>query len=211
MPPGFRALVQSEETALILNGKIERSSADQTQVVLVLADLQAGNFTRHPAFPIFMARLVESVRELALAPQLKTGQALQMLNADGLLAARFIPPPGAEGETQALEFRSNWPGHWPPVSDDTLQPGLYGLEVQDLSGQVHNYQVGVNAGDAGESDVRRQAWITEFQSQAAGQAQSGQGGNQEPNGDQEQRLDLMPWLLAAALLILLFEAGLAWR
>ena len=79
-------------------------------------------------------------------------------------------------------------------------PGVVNIELEDTSGKKSNVVVGVNAGDTVESDLS-----VEEQTQ---QAKASTVGNNVVKGE---AVDLAPWLLGLAIIVLLLEAKLAWH
>lgn len=190
--PAFTPLLQAGEVPLLLEGRVGEPS--QTRVTVLLADLGQGNFTRHPAFPILIANLVETSRQAPLPPSLKTGDAAPLPAAGSYQSVRITPPGGTE-----VVLEQEWPEAW----QQTLDPGLYRFRLIQVDGEAVDFASGVNAGDPQESDLRVRPWTTAVGNQGGA---SGTG----TEGD-EQPLDLRPWLLGAAILMLLVEATLAWR
>src|SRR5690606_36939132 len=99
---------------------------------------------------------------------------------------------------------SEWPAAW----EGTSEPGLYLFRFLDAQGEATEHVLGVNAGDEVESDLRPREWTSR---PASGSTSVRAGGAPDDAGDDRRRLDLMPWLLAAAILVLIGEAYLAWR
>jgi Ca-activated chloride channel homolog len=194
LPGGFSTLVQAGDTPLLLRGEIPAGASGVSHVLLLLADLSQGNFTRTPAFPILVANIVESASQAPLPASFKTGAA-PPLPALGSYRSIEVTPPGgapAELETSVLAGRM-----------DTLEPGVYRFRLTRPDGEVSAFSAGANAGDAAESDLRARPW---WGSLGGGNGQSGQAA---PPPD--RAIDLRPWLLGAAILALVLEAGLAWR
>jgi hypothetical protein len=209
---GFETLLQAGESPLLLRllsgpaGTGSAAAPRRSAIWVLLADLGRGNFTKHPAFPILMANLVESVRQGSLPPSVQTGEEIP-LPPSGEDGALVVSPP----EAPPAEFNAGWPAAW----DRTLDPGVYHFAVShssasvfqaDAPAQAGSFQFvsGANAGDAEESDLRPRPWIGSL----PGAPGALQGAAEEPD---RRFIDLAPWLLAAALLVLLIEAALAWR
>ena len=173
----------------------DRSGAGITRVAVLLADLSFGNFTKHPAFPILMANLVEFTRQAPAPPGFHTGQAIPLPAAGSYQSIQVIPPGQAP-----LGFAQSWPSQW----EQTLEPGVYRFRFTRANGESAEFAAGAWAGEANELDLRPRAWTS----------QAGTGSGSRPSATEDEaarRLDLRPWLLAAAVLLLLGEAYLAWR
>jgi hypothetical protein len=188
LPEGFESLLQADRLSLLARGR-----AGFSQVYLLLPDLRSGNLTRHPTFPVLLANLVQSVGKVTLPTSLPAGEALPLPPPEGYPRLRILPPTG-----EAVTLAANRPAVWP----DTLEPGIYRLDLTDLDGRVHSVAVGVNAGDAIESAIGPQAWT-------AGPAD----GTLTASAPVEtvRTVNLMPWLVGLAVLFLILEARLAWR
>ena len=193
IPAGFVSLLQAEDVPILLQGEIRAAPNERSRVIVLLADLTQGNFTRHPAFPILIANLVEQSRQAPLPPAFQTGDTLP-LPVTGSYETIEITPPGQP----PVAMDQDWPAEW----TDTQSPGLYRFRYIEADGDVSEFATGARAGDAEESDLRARAWV-ENEAAAA---------NASENSDREnQQIDLRPWLLGAAILVLLLEAILAWR
>lgn len=193
LPAGFAPLLQAAGAPLLLEGPAGGPGAGP--VLVLLADLAQGNFTRHPAFPILMANLVELARQAPLPASFQTGQALPLPPAGAYQSIQITPP-----QRPAVALAAPWPPTW----DDTLDPGLYRFRFTRSNGETAEFSAGAQAGSAVESDLRARAWP-----QALAEAGAAPGG--APGRPQARPLDLWPWLLGAALLLWLAEAALAWR
>jgi hypothetical protein len=188
IPEGFSVLLQAGDAPLLLAGG---------QRWVLLADLGQGNFTRHPAFPILMANLVQQVDKQPLPASVKTGQALALPPAGQFQSLRVSAP-----EESPAVFQDNWPTSW----EKTLSPGLYRFTFTSQAGGNTEYLSGVNAGDETESDLRPRAWVNDLPDSI-----SDSGTQNFPEDQNQGWIDLLPWLLASALIVILLEATLAWR
>ena len=117
-----------------------------------------------------------------------------------LLQAPSTPPPPQGG---AVNLGEAWPARW----EQTQEPGLYLFRFTRPGGEVVEIASGANAGDETESDLRLRAWAL------AVSGEGGAGGGLLPAESPEagRQIDLRPWLLAAAILLMLVEATLAWH
>jgi len=190
MPEGFETLVAASDTQgqtvpLLLSGQTRG-----THILLLLADLNSGNLTRHPAFPLLINNIIESVRRAPLPTTLLTGQTLSLPPAGEYHAIHMTLP----GSTQSVDITGT------DLWTQTLQPGAYQLALEDLAGRQITQIVGVNAGDEIESDLAPRDWVLSTST--------------APSVDTvaaAQPFDLLPWLLGLAGLCLFLEAILAWR
>ncbi len=219
IPPGFLPLLEANQTPLLLIGTPGRSglaaspagpqagalpvtgdapaeaALASSRVVVLLADLAFGNFTKHPAFPILMANLVEFARQSPAPPGFHTGEAVPLPAPGSYRAVQVIPPGQAP-----TAFENTWPARW----EDTLEPGVYQFRFIQADGTRAAFAAGAWAGDALESDLRPRSWT--------GQGSLSGSGRRPGSPEQAERdIDLRPWLLGAAIAILLWEAYLAWR
>lgn len=191
-PTWLQPLLMADDTPLIAAGYPENAGKPRF-VIVVLADLSASNFIKHPAFPIFIAGVIQAARTTTMPPTLQTGEAIRLPLLSSLDAIRLIPPNGSP-----VSLNTSWPVEW----TETHLPGLYSVEL--ISGSESDVVVlGANAGSPSESDLRTSAWVRAVRENAPGQPGL-QTKEPEP-------VNLWPLLLAAALLLLLGEARLAWR
>ncbi|MGH2538713.1 MAG: VWA domain-containing protein [Candidatus Promineifilaceae bacterium] len=183
LPPGFEELLRVGERPLLLRGQ-----AGTGQLFVFLADPDAGNLARHPALPVLVAVLIQAAGRSAFPAALPAGQPPALPAGRDYLAAELSGP---DGQRRNLLER---PAEW----RDTLTPGAYQLELVSAGAGAEQLPFGVNAGAAAESDIRSQSW-------PAG------GAAAREETAEAWLLELAPWLLAAATLVLLLEAWLAWR
>jgi Ca-activated chloride channel homolog len=188
LPEGFVPLLQAGERPLLVRGF--RGPSD---IFLFLADLHHGNLTRHPAFPVLVAAWIQSAAESRLPTSLTLGETLPLPDQAKYPSARLTTPQGKE---------LNLAGADPDGRVEFSEPGVYFLDLLDTTGSQEQIAFGVNAGTWIESDIRQKDW-------APGQ---GSGSETTQTSVRAQReVNLMPWLLGAAMLVLILEAVLAWR
>lgn len=187
LPEGFTPLLQADGLPIITLGRQGLS-----RIYLLLMDLDSGNLTRHPAFPILLANILKNANYISLPKNIKSGEKIALPLEDDFPRLMVSKPAG-----EVVEFTSDRPLDW----SDTLEQGVYFFELIDFDGRQNRYAIGVNAGSEVESDIRTQDWISNFDGQIAGTLRT----------DADQTVNLMPWLLAIATLLLLMEAWLAWR
>lgn len=186
LPDVFEPLLQSETAPLLISYQIPGSV-----IYALLADTDSGNLTRHPAFPILIRNLVRSVSALDIPGQVETGALLPLPDAVSYPHIRLTLP-----EVEPINLADERPDTW----TDTLQPGLYTLDLVAADGQEQVVGVGVNAGNLTESAISRGDWPVDREAPIAPEVVSAQ-----------RLLNLMPWLLATAVILLVLEAMVAWR
>lgn len=193
IPEGFTTLLQAGEVPLVLRGTVNGAP-----LWVLLADLGRGNFTKHPAFPILLANYALAGRAALLPPSLPAGAALPIPAAG---TVQVVAPGQVPIEIPAGPGAS-WTG--------TQEPGLYQVIVSGDRGQAAQiYLTGINAGDAEESDLRPRTWT---RVDLVGQDPAASAGTTgERREETRPPVELAPWLLGAALFVLLLEASLAWR
>lgn len=180
------SLLDANGAPLLLSGR-----TDGTRLYVLAADLSAGNLTRHPAFPILIASLVQQTRPSGWPAAIQAGQPLP-LPVDGDLTRLRLALP----DDTAREWNSGFPGRW----SETTRAGLYEIETVNRDGAKTAARVAVNAGNKDESDLRPRSWSLE-----AGPAEA------QVSRQQSDVLSLTPYLLGLALALLALEAWLAWR
>ena len=181
---GFEALASAGSLPLLL-----RDEAPGREVYIFTPMLVGGNFTKHPAFPILLANLVEQARPFAPQPAYPAGEDFE---AGQLLEGQSPELTLPDGDTQKLS---------PNESFVLVEPGLYKLTSTDKYGQPVEAVFGVNQGDLAESDITPRDW------------RIGYIEDLKETAGEEQQIDvaLGPWLLAVAVVFLVLEAWRAWR
>ena len=189
-PPGLEAILTAGRTNLLLHGR-----SGLSELVLLLAETADENgtptaFARHPAFPVLIANIAAAAAGASLPPQTALGEALLLPPAERYPEIRIVDPAGLE-----TILGSARPNAW----QDLRTPGIYTIHLQDLEGGETRFALGVNAGDLNESDITPGDWPAGIVSPPL------------PVSQIEQPVSLVPWLIGAILLLLLFEAWPAWR
>ena len=184
-PDDFESLLQAEGLPLVVYGRRERS-----QIYLLLFDLHSGNLTRHPAFPVLMANLTRLAAVANLPTHLRAGQPLPVPDVNDYSHVH-LRGPGVD---------LVWASERPTVWTETLEPGLFQLDLINLDGGTERYAVGVNIGDPHESDLRPRGWIQQRLAPVIAAPVA-----------IDRSINLAPWLLALAVLMMFLEARLAWR
>ena len=187
---GFTPIVQAGETPVILRGR-----QGSTDIYVLLAHLERGNFTKDAAFIIMMANLVGSTRRPVVPENLLLDRQIPLPALEDYQLLR-VTAPGAE----SVEYRQNWPAAW----EDTSIPGTYLIELQDANGELSAHAVGVNAADEEESDLSPKEWSRSVAGSTSSATSSG-------SVVEERQVNLMPYLLGLVIFLLVIEAALAWR
>ncbi len=182
-PAGLKAVLSASGTPLLV-----RQPAPGSDLLVLLAntDPAASNFTQHPAFPVLLATLVERARQAPLPASLAAGEALPALAAGRFQSARVTPPGGSAYDYSSIALHA---------------AGLYSLELVDAMGQHAGLSLGVNAGDLAESNLQT----------APAALANIQAGILPGSTTRTNPIPLAPYLLAAACILMLLEAALAWR
>lgn len=180
--PG-RILLSSEDVPLML-----QQQSDQNEIFFFLPQLSSGNFTKHPAFPIFLANSVEYARSYSPKAGYLLGELLDLGNSREDFLATVQTPLSDAGiliEKGSLALQD---------------VGLYTLRLEDSFG-INEYQFGVNAGEFEESNINQREWESIITSNE----------ELEPTGMQMIEVNLSPWLLLVVVVLLVLEARRAWR
>jgi Ca-activated chloride channel family protein len=185
-PPGLSPILEANQIPLILQGQVGNS-----RVTVWLIDLQSGNITKHPAFPVLLVNLIQGIQGKLFPAFIQTGEAIPLPTPTDLHSLKIMLE-----QTTLVQFNTNWPETW----DNTLKPGPYQIQIESNSGRITSHIIGVNAGDIQESDLNPWAKI---------EGQLSQSSPMPTNV--ENTLDLFPWILGLAVALLFMEAMLAWR
>jgi len=187
IPPEFEPILQSGEIPLLLRGQVGLSN-----IILLTPDLTSGNLTRHPAFPVLIANLIRLSGDVSLPGAIKPGETIPLPPASDFPTVLMTTPGGNRLDLSAARADRLF---------NAADLGIYEIELVDLDGGRKNFSLGVNAGDLEESNIEPQPWrlrmtfnTPEIRPQVM-----------------EIPLNLTPWLLAFATLILILEAWIAWR
>jgi Ca-activated chloride channel homolog len=170
---------------------LARTAVGNSTVYLLLADLDSGNLTRHPVFPILIDNLIQSVIQNPLPSALDTGLPLSLLSPVEYPFMKLTLPDG-----NSFEFGRERPTFF----QQTQVHGVYRIEGLDAEGRTNNFFIGLNSGNQTESDIRQRAWATNLVRL-----------DQDRETRVSQEVNLMPWLLGLAILLLFMEAWLSWR
>jgi hypothetical protein len=189
-PPGFEAILTAGRTALLLHGR-----TGLTDLVLLLVETadETGTptaFARHPAFPVLVANIAAAAGGARFPQQIAAGDPLRLPAAENYQEIRIVAPDGMETVLTG-DRPSTWTGF--------RVPGVYEIMLQDLEGAESRFPLGVSAGNLDESDITPGDWP------------AGVVSPPQPVSQTEQPVSLVPWLLGAIVLLLIFEAWPAWR
>jgi hypothetical protein len=185
-PNNFEVLVQTNDTPLYLSGV-----SGSVRLSIFLPVLSDGNLVRHPAFPILLGNQVQQALTSPFPGLQATGKPVQLPASGQYISLQITPPFGPP-----VNFNESWADNW----EQTREPGIYRFELTERSGKRVTHSIGINAGDMIESRLAPQEWSEEYQRTQAALLD-----------DYDEQLDLTPWLLSLAVLLLLLEAWLSWR
>jgi hypothetical protein len=147
----------------------------------------------HPGFPVLVANLVAQAGLQEYPAALRLGEVVPLWPASQFPQVSIVFPEGEEVEL-GPDHASTW--------DGAVQPGSYRVTFTDVDGGETSFALGINAGAFGESNLEPREWTKE----------AAQLPVQTTGVDSiAQQLDLTPWVLLLALLVLFWEAWLAWR
>lgn len=167
---------------------MEMNYADGKKLIF-LPNLGAGNFTKDPAFPILIGNLVAYSREIAPQEAYLLGDEL-VIPAGILSQEASLTAPDDNNPTRIREAQVR-----------LAETGFYTLEYADALGEMQEVYLGVNAGDPLESEIAPQDWRFTVEAEQAEQVYDGQ----------VIEVNLGPWLLWMAVILLGLEAWRAWR
>lgn len=191
--PALEPLVMAEDGPLLLAGE-----SGGRRVVVFAFDLRASDLPLQIAFPVIMANITAWLnpgRVVAADENLQPGGTVTLL-PDGRAARVMVALPDGSQWERDLEATSQ-----PVLFDRTQQPGVYRVTFYDAAGAPQpGNAFAVNFFDAGESRLQPSASLEIGQAEVTA-ATSGFEGLRE----------LWPWLLAAALAVLLIEWWVAYR
>jgi hypothetical protein len=185
IPEEFKPIVKAGTLPLLMKAEFGPSN-----ITLFLPSLNDGNITRHPAFPILISNLVSLSRGDPIMSQVNVGEPIEIKNVGQYSSITVTDP---EGITYELESGAE-------RYDNTTLEGLYEVVTTDLDGEVTTHRIGVNAGHAEESYLLEGSWVKDQEA--------------DPLESEIMSLsttDLTPWLLGLLILLLVFEAWIAWR
>ena len=188
----WRLVNEIEGEQLVMSGNLPLlidHLEDQSEVFFFLAPLSSGNFTKHPAFPLFLSSLIKYSEIFSPLPEYQLGD---VLNLDDVFEnyAISITSPRTEKSEQVL------------TREITLdKTGFYSLQMTNQNGENIRMQFGVNAGGFNESNIRPSEWRLQY----------AEGEQTIPQSLQVFEVNLSPWLLLVVAFLLLLEAWRAWR
>lgn len=162
----------------------------EQNIFLFLPDLNNGNFTGKPAFPVLISNVIDYASQLDLAQYYYLGEYLEFADAKGLIPSKLYVP----NQDEAVDILG--------VDEVRLdQAGFYSIEFLDEYGRTNAFSFGVNAGSFAESDISPQDWRVNYSSEMT----------EDESERQIVEFDLSPFLLVMAVLLMVVEAWRAWR
>ncbi len=190
--PTLEPLVEAADGPLLLAGE-----RDGRRVAVFAFDLRASDLPLQIAFPVIMANITAWLNPGRViaddSPQ--PGGVVTLLPDGRAVRVAVALPDGSQWE-RAVDATGQ-----PVLFDRTQQPGVYRVTFFDEAGAAQpGGAFAVNFFDAGESSIQPSASLQVGQTEVAA-AESGFEGLRE----------LWPWLLAAALAVLLIEWWVAYR
>jgi hypothetical protein len=139
---------------------------------------------------VLVANIAAAAGGARFPQQIAAGDPLPLPAAENYPEIRIVAPDGMETVLTG-ERPSAWTGF--------RVPGVYEIMLQDLEGAESRFPLGVSAGNLDESDITPGDWP------------AGVASPPHPVSQTEQPVSLVPWLLGAIVLLLIFEAWPAWR
>lgn len=162
----------------------------EQEIFMFLPDLNGGNFTGKPVFPVLISNVIGFASKMGLSQFYYLGDRIEFSDFTGLIPSKLTVP----NQEEPVDILG--------VSDVKLdQTGLYTIEFLDVYGRTNSYSFGVNAGSYVEGDIGPQDWRVNY---ASGVAEA-------ENETQIVEMDLSPYLLIMAVLLMAVEAWRAWR
>ena len=185
---GLIPLIEAEGGPLLLAGEI-----DGRRVALFTFDLHDSDLPLQVAFPVLMSNilgwLAPTTFDATAAHQLQPGDSVTVL-PDGRASEFVVEYPDGSTRKAPVTGASD-----PLTFNDTYQPGPYAITLIDEDGNTRSMGgFAVNFFDAAESNIQP----------GDASALNVEGDGQELSGPAGYR-DLWPWLLGAALLLLMVE------
>jgi hypothetical protein len=185
-PEEYDVILRSGDEPLMI-----RWTEGASQIIAFLLQTDEGNISEHPAFPIMLANLAQAAQGPISLGQILAGDPISLPSYLQYPSVRILPPQG-----EAIQLTQNRPSEW----EHTNLPGAYRVELTDPDGNTDIIIVGANVGSRDETDIFPRGWEIRGESASPGLA-----------AQAETAINLTPWLLGGAALLLLFEAVLAWR
>jgi hypothetical protein len=182
----FSPVLWSGEIPLLLTGKINLSD-----LIVFLPVLEEGNITKHPLFPILISNVMLASGGYTFPSQVELGTEIHLPPMEKYPMIQIINPLGETNSVLQLD---------PGIYTETRVPGVYHIEITDLDGDTEISAIGVNAGSLSESRIAPRAWVNDIQASV-----------EIESGPVVREIDISPWLLGIALVLISLEVLLAWR
>lgn len=176
---------------------IFRTTLGSAPAIVLGFDLARSNLPRRVAFPILLANAVDELAPSALPSAVALGDPLRYRPRSEAATVRVTAP---GGEPVELPITAEGGGARERVVSfvNTGQPGPYSIAELDREGvEIGSGQFMVNAGHPRESDLRPNPELAETLALAEATDPAG--------GARSSLADLWPFLIAAALLLLILE------
>jgi hypothetical protein len=191
--PGLEPIIEAEGGPLLLAGEV-----DGRQVGIFTFDLHHSDLPLQIAFPVLMANItgwLNPGRVLTNSDNLQPGSTVTLIPNPQAEMITVIKPNGEVWE-ETLEGSDE-----PVIFSETGEPGLYTVSYTDAAGESHTAgRFAINFNNAEESRIQPQPAIRLGQSDV------------RPDGrETEGRQEIWPWLMLAALVVLLVEWWVAYR
>jgi hypothetical protein len=190
---GLETIIEAEGGPLLLAGEVEGR-----RMGIFTFDLHRSDLPLQIAFPVVMANItgwLNPGRVLTIDDNLQTGTTVTLIPNPRAAMITVIKPNGEVWEETVQGSVE------PVLFSETGEPGLYTVSYSDAAGESHPAgRFAVNFSDAEESRIQPQSSIRLGQSDM-------RPGAREPEG----RREIWPWLLLAALAVLLAEWWVAYR
>lgn len=187
-PPDWaRTLLMAEDRPLILQGR-----SGESEIAIWAFNLASGNVTSKLAFPLLVARTVQSLTPPPPPASLLVGQALELQPNP---RTDRVEVRGPDDQTQEMAASRTL------VIEGFTQPGLYTLTEYAGEAIVYEGQLAINAGTSLESDLRPIPFPSRLPTYIAQDASPAAGAT----GAVPQPQSLWPWLALGALSMLVVE------
>jgi hypothetical protein len=191
--PGLEPIIEAEGGPLLLAGEV-----DGRRVGIFTFDLHRSDLPLQIAFPVVMANItgwLNPGRVLTIDDNLQPGSTVTLIPNPRAEMITVIKPNGDVWEDTVKEAGE------PAVFSETGEPGLYTVAYTDTAGESHTVgRFAINFNNDEESRIQPQPSI-----------RLGQGDVRPDARETEGRREIWPWLLLAALAVLLVEWWVAYR
>lgn len=188
--PWAQPLVEAEGGPLLLIGE-----QNGRRVAILTFDLHASDLPLQIAFPILMANITSWLspgQAFEIDGLLQSGDPVTLTPSASSTAVLVTKPDGTVWQQEV--------GEEAPIFTETNQPGLYAVALRDAQGTRAAGQFAVNLFAPEESNIQPTSFI-----------QIGQTTVETSENEDVGQYELWPWLLAAAVIILIIEWWIHFR